>query len=115
MRLMMSPRDFARSLRRRPSRAERALWDALRDRGLGVKFRRQHPIAPYTADFACAEAKLIVEIDGLSHDDERQAEHDQTRTQSLRDAGWRVLRVRDTDVLSNLQAVIARIKQALAP
>ena len=111
---MMSPRDFARSLRRKQSRAERELWKALRDRALGAKFRRQHPVPPYTADFACVEAKLIVEIDGLSHDVEAQIEHDETRTRVLHEAGWRVLRVRDTDVLSDLPAVLARINQALA-
>lgn len=110
---MMSPRDFARSLRRKQSRAERALWNALRDRTVGAKFRRQHPVAPYTADFACVEAMLIVELDGLSHDADEQIAHDETRTRFLRDSGWRVLRVRDVDVLSDLGGVIARIKQAL--
>ena len=109
----MSPRDFARSLRRKQSRAERVLWLALRNRGIGAKFRRQHPIAPYTADTACVEARLIVELDGLSHDVDDQVEHDAARTRFLRAAGWRVLRVRDGDVLADLPRVLDQIKQAL--
>lgn len=111
---MMSPRDFARSLRKKPSRAERALWNLFRNRGVDAKFRRQHPIPPYTADFACAEAKLIVEVDGLSHGVDEQIEHDETRTQFLRASGWCVLRLPEADVLSDPRGVVARIKQALA-
>lgn len=110
---MTTPRDFARPLRKTPSRAEGALWAMLRDRGGGAKFRRQHPIPPYVADFACVEARLIVEIDGLSHDLPDQFDHDERRTAFLESAGWRVLRVRDADVLSDPQRVLAQIKQAL--
>jgi very-short-patch-repair endonuclease len=110
---MTTPRDFARALRKAPSRAERALWELLRDRRAGAKFRRQHPVAPYTADFACVEARLIVEVDGLSHDVSDQVSHDERRSACLAEAGWRVLRVRDTDVLSEPQRVLDRIKQML--
>lgn len=110
---MATPRDFARSLRKQPSRAERALWEMLRDRGVGVKFRRQHPIEPYVADFACVEARLIVEVDGLSHDVSDQVAHDERRSAFLAEAGWRVLRVRDADVLSEPQQVLDRIKAML--
>ena len=80
----------------------------------GRQVRRQHPVAPYTADFACVERVLIVELDGLSHGVDQQIVHDETRSRFLNEAGWRVLRVRDKDVLSDLPAVLARIKQALA-
>jgi very-short-patch-repair endonuclease len=110
---MATPRDFARSLRKAPSRAERALWRMLRDRGEGVKFRRQHPIPPYTADFACVAAKLIVEVDGLSHSIDDQIAHDARRAEFLASQGWRILRVRDADVLSDPAAVLSRIVAAL--
>ena len=67
----------ARAMRKEPSRAERKLWKVLRDRRLeGFKFRRQHPIDRYIADFACIREKLIVEVDGLSHDVPDQIEYD---------------------------------------
>ena len=61
-------RDFARSLRRESTDAEDRLWEELRDRRLdGTKFRRQVPVPPYTADFLCAKAKLVIEVDGSQH------------------------------------------------
>jgi very-short-patch-repair endonuclease len=104
-------RDRARGMRKQPSQAERALWEVLRGKQLGAKFRRQHPVASYIADFACIEARLIVEIDGRSHDD--QANYDEARTLKLAESGWRVLRVRDHGVLTDPQAVIATIAEAL--
>jgi very-short-patch-repair endonuclease len=74
----------ARSMRTQPSRAERAVWEIVRGGKLGAKFRRQHPIAGFIADFACIDAKLIVEVDGLSHDDEVQRAYDHARTQALK-------------------------------
>jgi len=111
----ISARDFARALRKEPSRAERALWALLRDRKAGVKFRRQHAIAQYVADFACVEAKLIVEVDGPSHRLEEQIAHDARRTAFLEAQGWRVARVGDVEVLADPGGVVAKIKAALAP
>lgn len=107
-------RDRARGMRKEPSRAERSLWALLRGKQVcGLKFRRQHPVPPYIADFACDEARLIVEVDGRSHDDAAQAAYDATRSKALEAAGWRVLRVRDDDVLGDPQKVIATITNAL--
>jgi very-short-patch-repair endonuclease len=103
----------ARSMRKQPSRAERAVWDIVRAGRLGMKFRRQHPVEGYIADFACIDAKLIVEIDGLSHEDHAQRAYDKTRTQRLDAAGWRVLRIRDVDALSDIADVARRIQCAL--
>ena len=105
----------ARAMRKQPSRAERAVWDLLRDRRMGVKFRRQFPIDTYIADFACVEAKLIVEIDGASHDVREQAAYDAARDATLSALGWRVVRVRDALVLSNASEAAALIQKALAP
>ncbi|WP_408952686.1 NAD+ synthase [Lysobacter sp. Hz 25] len=91
--------------------AERKLWFFLRNRVLmGCKFRRQHPIAPYVADFACLELGVIVEVDGGQHAD-RQA--DVVRSRCLRSHGYRVLRFWNNDVLTQTEAVLERIHAAL--
>ncbi|MFT3728177.1 MAG: DUF559 domain-containing protein [Terricaulis sp.] len=102
----------ARGMRKQPSRAERAVWEILRDRRLDAKFRRQHPVEGYIADFASVEVKLIVEVDGLSHD--AQVAYDTARDAKLAAAGWRVLRVRDGDVLTAPNIVAEQIRAALA-
>ena len=107
-------RDRARGMRKGASRSEEVVWSLVRGRQIhGAKFRRQHPIPPYVADFACVEAKLIVEVDGPSHDDPQQAAYDETRTETLLKAGWSVLRIRDDDVLTNPQSVAETILNAL--
>ena len=99
----------AREMRKGQSRAEKAVWNVVRGNRLGVKFRRQHPVEGYIADFACVEAMLIIEIDGHSHD--LQQDYDAERTAKLEAAGWRVLRVTDNEALSDSDAV-ARLIQA---
>ncbi|MBL8547123.1 MAG: DUF559 domain-containing protein [Hyphomonadaceae bacterium] len=85
--------SHATAMRKEPSRAERALWKLLRNRSFeGFKFRRQHQIDAYIADFACISAKLVIEVDGPSHDLPDQAAHDHTRTARLTGLGWRMLR-----------------------
>jgi very-short-patch-repair endonuclease len=75
------------------------VWELVRDRRCDVKFRRQFPIDRYIADFASMEAKLVVEIDGLSHADADAAAYDAERDARLADLGWRVLRVRECSPL----------------
>jgi primosomal protein N' (replication factor Y) len=107
-------RDRARGMRKGASRAEEAVWSLVWGRRIdGAKFRRQHPIPPYIADFACVDAKLIVEVDGRSHDISNQAAYDAARTEALAKAGWRVLRVRDDEVLTDAQTVAAKIADAI--
>ncbi len=101
----------ARELRRRATEAERVLWERLRNRRLGgLKFRRQHPLGPYIVDFYCAEHRLVVEVDGPIH--ERQKERDALRAQHLEAYGYRVLRFRNEEVLTDIEAVLARILAA---
>ncbi|RAZ75111.1 endonuclease domain-containing protein [Mesorhizobium atlanticum] len=96
-------RNFARSMRREPTEAEDRLWHELRGRRLdNIKFRRQVPMGRYVADFVCAEARLIVEIDGSQHAESR---HDQERDAELKARGFRVLRFWNDDVLKELDAV----------
>ncbi|WP_166743673.1 endonuclease domain-containing protein [Xanthomonas cannabis] len=86
--------------------AERTLWRSLRRKQLqGLKFRRQHPIPPYIADFCCIEARLIMELDGAQH----SASVDQARTQWLRSKGWTVLCFWNNDVLLSPDAVVEAI------
>jgi len=85
-------RERARELRRDQTYAEHWLWDTLRDRRLGWKFRRQVPVDSYVVDFYCAELKLVVEVDGEIHLDPRQVAHDKSRDTHLRSIGCTILR-----------------------
>ncbi|WFP76945.1 endonuclease domain-containing protein [Mesorhizobium sp. WSM4906] len=96
-------RNFARSMRREPTEAEGRLWQELRSRRLdNIRFRRQLPVGKFIADFVCAEAGLIVEIDGSQHADSHR---DQERDAELKARGFRVLRFWNDDVLKDLGAV----------
>ncbi|MBZ9850455.1 endonuclease domain-containing protein [Mesorhizobium sp. CA14] len=96
-------RNFARSMRRESTDAEDRLWQELRGRRLdNTKFRRQVPIGRFVADFLCAEAKLVVEIDGSQHAESR---HDQERDAELKVRGFRVLRFWNDDVLKDMNGV----------
>ncbi len=104
-------RDRARQLRHTPKHAEALLWQQLRNRGaLGLKWRRQHPVGRFIADFYCAEYSLIVELDGPIH--RYQTERDAARDARLMEAGYRVLRIDNEDVERDIERVIARITQA---
>jgi very-short-patch-repair endonuclease len=95
------------------SKTEWRLWYWLRYRQLaGHKFRRQMPLGPYFADFACLEKRLVVEIDGDDHSE--QHTYDARRDAWMRHAGYRVLRFRVTEVDADIEAVVDRIRFALA-
>ena len=105
-------RDRARQLRRDETDAERKLWARLRNRRFaGVKFRRQHRIGPFIADFCCVECRLVVELDGGQH--ATRTESDQRRTEFLGGQGYRVLRFWDNEVMNEFDAVLERIVEAL--
>lgn len=102
----------ARRLRRDDTNAERMLWSIVRNRKLdGFKFRRQVPVDRFFADFLCAEARLIVELDGGGHS-ERQ-DDDAARTKVLEARGYQVLRFWNLTVLREPQGVINDILGAL--
>ena len=105
---------FARSLRKNPTKAERKLWRLLRQKQLaGFRFRRQQPIGPYIADFFCAPAKLIVELDGGQHSVDDRAAYDRARTRWLASRGYRVLRFWNMDVFKHADSVLEGIEIAL--
>lgn len=92
----------AAQLRRLATDAERLLWSHLRGRRLGYKFRFQHSISPYVADFICLGRKLIVEADGGQH----SPQVDRARTAYLRKRGFRIIRFWNHDILQNIDGVL---------
>jgi very-short-patch-repair endonuclease len=101
----------ARTLRRGMTDSERKLWKGLRGEQLGVKFRRQHPLANYIADFACLDPKLIVELDGSQHADHDS--YDARRDEFFRAQGFTVLRFPTNEPLLNAVGVLTAILEQL--
>ena len=102
----------ARQLRRKMSLPEVLLWQVLRKRPDGLKFRRQFPIGPMTADFACLERRLIIEVDSEGHSFRDQPRRDAARDAMLRREGFRVMRIAARDVLGDMDAVLRYILAA---
>ena len=102
----------ARALRRNLTLPEGLLWHALRRRPDGLKFRNQHPMGSCIVDFYCPAARLVVEVDGISHDMGDRPERDQRRDTWLREQGLRVVRFAAADVLSDLESVVTAILAA---
>ena len=107
----------ARKLRKEMSKPERMLWQQLRQRPGGFKFRRQHPIGPYVTDFCCLSQRFVVEVDGSAHDNLDRAKFDERRVTFLKENGFRVLRVAASRVLANAvdtaEAIVARMASPL--
>ncbi len=99
----------ARELRRNMSLPENMLWQVLRGRPGGLKFRRQHPAGPFILDFYCAAARLCVEVDGATHDLGNRPTADARRDRYLAEAGIETLRFPATAVLTRMEDVIAGI------
>jgi very-short-patch-repair endonuclease len=99
-------------MRRKPTPAEELLWKVLRDRNIhGLKFRRQHPILFYIADFYCHELRLVVEVDGAIHGTPSQIKKDRERTVNLEANGIRVVRFTNEQVLERMGEVVAVLKK----
>ena len=99
----------ARALRRAMTLPEGTLWQVLRTRPRGLKFRRQHPMGPFVLDFYCPAVKLAIEVDGAAHDMGDNPERDARRDAWLKEQGLRTLRVTAADVLGDLEAVVRMI------
>jgi very-short-patch-repair endonuclease len=104
----------ARALRKEMTRAEKALWGILRSRKLhNFKFRRQHPVQSYIADFFCHQAGLVIELDGDIHENKDIAENDNERTAQLEAQGLVVIRFTNDEVLNDLSSVRLKIEHRL--
>jgi cysteine desulfurase/selenocysteine lyase len=102
--------DRARELRNNPTDAEKLLWSRIQHEQLGVKFRRQHPIKPYYADFCCIEKRLVIEVDGGQHNESKR---DERRDAFMQNLGYKVLRFWNNEVLGNTDGVLERIAHEL--
>ena len=100
-----------RNLRRGITPEEKLLWDKLRNNRLGYKFRRQHSIENFIADFFCPAKRLIVELDGSQHLDNK--EYDRERTEYFESLGIKVIRFWNKDVRDNLDDVVSKIEKEL--
>ena len=108
-----TPRIFsnAKKLRDSATEPENVLWEALRNKRLdGYKFRRQHPLAIYIADFYCHELKLVIEVDGGYHQTKEQLILDKRRTDDIAFQGLKLIRFTNEEVTFNLEEVLTKIK-----
>lgn len=105
---------LARKLRKDHTTAEAFLWELLRDRKLlGFKFRRQHQLGDYLADFYCREAQLVIECDGAAHEPNEQWHHDRQRDAYMIGQGLRVLRFPNERVINDTDHVLEEIAKQL--
>ena len=102
---------LARKLRAEMTPPEIALWQALRLRPGGHKFRRQHPAGIYVLDFFCSRARLAIEVDGRAHDSPSVIERDAARSRFLRENGIATTRIPAKLVLEDIEAVVRRLVQ----
>ena len=105
----------ARRQRRELSLPEALLWRELKAQSGGLRFRKQHPIPPYFADFYCAAARLVIEIDGIAHDMGERPARDVERDTFLEAKGYRILRIPASDVLADVGATAQAIVQMANP
>ncbi len=105
--------ERARQLRRDATAPERALWRLLYPLRQTHNFRRQVPLGPYYADFACHALGLVIEIDGDTHGSEQARRYDAARTRFIEAEGYRVIRFTNDDVLSNAEGVFDSITTAI--
>ena len=106
-------REYAQYNRNHPTEAESLLWEYLRADGLGVRFKRQHIIGDYIADFVCLPAKLIIELDGGYHQETLQQVSDALRTDWLSSRGYRVVRFKNEELFHKINSVLELIKEKL--
>ena len=106
--------ELCRKMRADGTDTERVLWECLRNRRLGgFKFRRQHPIGRYIADFYCSQAGLVIELDGSIHREVEQQEYDCIRDEYLRERGLRVIRITNQQNRDDFENVVERIESIL--
>ena len=106
--------ENARALRQGHTDTEKIFWEVVRGgRFDGLKFRRQHPVGPFIADFYCHEYKLVIELDGSVHDEVEQRAYDQNRDAWMIEYGLTVLRFTNQEVTDEVESVKQRIRQVI--
>ena len=106
-------KDCAKKNRRNSTTAENVLWQSIRNKQLGVEFRRQHVIGDFIVDFVCLDKMLVIEVDGGYHTERDQLEDDEIRTRMLNSLGFKVVRFSNERVLFDLDNVKSDIKNIL--
>ncbi len=106
--------ELAKQLRGRTTSAEEILWNKIKTNEWRLKFRRQHPIAIYVADFYCHKLKLVIELDGGYHENKEVKIYDETREKDINQFGITILRFKNEDVISNIQGVLTKISTTIA-
>ena len=100
-------------MRANPTPSEELLWDELRAKRLGVKFRRQAIILGWIADFYCPSERLVIELDGVDHQRPARKAKDEARDRAMQSLGLHILRIKSTRVHNDLEAVMTEIRAAL--
>ena len=112
--MQKSLKPLARSLRHNATNAERRLWQGLRrEQVAGFRFRRQVVLAGFIADFACFDARLVVEVDGATHSTDQEIARDAARSAALAAQGFDILRFTNDDVYRNLSGVLETVRLKL--
>lgn len=108
--------ELCRRLRKTQTETEKLLWACLRRKRLnGLKFRRQHPLGRYIADFYCPEVLLAIELDGTVHNLKDQKEYDELREEMIEVHRVRVLRIRDQEIEKDIEGVLRKILDLTSP
>lgn len=108
-------KQISRTLRKNMTDAEILLWSRIKGKQIKeVQFYRQKPIGNYIADFYCSEAKLIIEVDGGQHYEEKGIEKDEIRDEYFKNLGLKVLRFTNLDVLKNINGVLEKIYEEIS-
>ena len=106
--------DRAKELRQIETKAEKLLWEKLRAKKLdGFKFRRQHPIERFIADFYCHKAKLVIEVDGGIHNDPKVKERDEGRAAEIEKYDIKIIRFTNEEVINKIEYVVEKIRTEL--
>jgi len=105
--------EYAAILRKNETIAEKRLWERLSNKQLGYKFRRQHPIKFFIADFYCHQLKLVIEVDGDIHLLPERKEYDINRAAEIEHLGIRIIRFTNREVLGSMESVVQRTQKAI--
>jgi cyclase len=103
--------ENAKSLRKNMTDAEKILWGYLKAKPNGYKFRRQHPLGIYIADFYCHKLKLVIEINGSIHNNEDVKQNDAIRQKLIEEDGLTVIRFRNEEVINNIPNILKQLEQ----